>query len=194
MKLVLCEGGDDLIVMQCLCRAREIAQFKIEPFLGKDNFNNVLRALPTRPEFSRGEVESLAIILDADSDNAASWQKVRDAVQKSFQVHLTEPGVFAGRTPRIAGFIVGGPDGSGMLEDLCLHSVSDKPGYECLLSYFSCLSEKTGTKKYHSKGRFRAWMASQDEYELHVGLAATRGHLPFEHAAFDSLVRFLASI
>ena len=194
MKLVLCEGGDDLEVVQCLCQARELAQFKIESFGGKDNLGNVLEALPKRPEFSRGEVDGLAIILDADASSAAAWQKIQDAVQKNFGVSLSHPGVFAGQAPRIAGFIVSGPNGEGMLEDLCLHSVSNRPGYQCLTEYFRCLAEKTEKKEYHSKGKFRAWMASQSDYELHVGKAASKGYLPWESRAFDPLAAFLASV
>ena len=88
-------------------------------------------------------------------------------------------------------FVVSDSHGRGMIEDLCLASVSDQPGFSCLQQYFECLSEKTAAKEYHSKAKFRAWMASQVEFESHVGLAAKHGFLPWENAAFTPLREFL---
>src|SRR6266446_2202831 len=143
MKLVLCEGQDDLKVIRELSEDRGVTGLTIESYLGRDNLANALSELPKRPEFTRQEVESLGITLDANGDGNTAWQLLRDAVRGSFNVSLTERGVFIGAKPRIGGFIVSGPDGKGMLEDLCLASVSDKPGYPCLVAYFKCLTEST---------------------------------------------------
>jgi len=74
-----------------------------------------------------------------------------------------------------------------MIEDLCLQAVSDLPEYACMLKYFDCLKENTEKKEYHSKAKFRAWMAAQEDYELYVGLAAGKGYIPWESPAFSSL-------
>jgi hypothetical protein len=194
MKLVLCEGQDDEAVIRGLCEARGLRDLKVGPYSGRNKLASVLGELPKRPEFTRQEVESLGITLDANGDGNAAWQLLCDAVRGSFNLSLTERGLFVGAKPRIGGFIVSGPDGKGMLEDLCLASVSDKPGYPCLEAYFRCLTERTGRKDYHSKAKFRAWMASQSQYELYVGKAAVEGYLPFDHAAFNSLAQFLAAM
>jgi hypothetical protein len=194
MKLVLCEGPDDEAVIRGLCKDRALTGLTVEAYLGRDNLANVLAELPKRPEFVRQEVVSLGITLDANADADASWRLLCDAVRGSFGVSLTQRGVFVGSKPRIGGFIVSGPDGKGMLEDLCLGAVSAKPGYDCLEAYFKCLTERTGRKDYHSKAKFRGWMASQSDYELHVGKAAVEGYLPFDHAAFDPLRNFLVAM
>ncbi len=194
MKLVLCEGPDDEAVIRGLCKDRGVTGLTVEPYLGRDNLANVLTELPKRPEFARQEVVSLGITLDANADGNAAWRLLCSAVRGSLGVSLTQRCVFAGAKPKIGGFIVSGPDGKGMLEDLCLASVSDKPGYDCLEAYFKCLTESTGRKDYHSKAKFRAWMASQSDYELYVGKAAVEGYLPFGHAAFNPLAQFLASM
>ncbi len=194
MKLVLCEGQGDLEVIRELCENRRETGLTIERYLGRAKLANVLKELPKRTEFTRQEVESLGITLDANGDGNAAWQLLRDAVRGSFNVSLTERGVFIGAKPRIGGFIVSGPDGKGMLEDLCLASVSDKPGYPCLVAYFKCLTESTDRRNYHSKAKFRAWMASQLNYDLYVGKAAEEGDLPFAKAAFNPLAQFLAAM
>jgi len=194
MKLLLCEGPDDEAVVRGLCKDRGVNGLTVEPYLGRDNLANVLSELPKRPESARQEVESLGITLDANGDGNAAWQLLRDAVRGSFGVSLTQRGVFMGTKPKIGGFIVSGPDGKGMLEDLWLASESDKPGYPCLEAYFRCLTESTGRKDYHSKAKFRAWMASQLNYDLYVGKAAEEGDLPFAKAAFNPLAQFLAAM
>ena len=192
MKLVLCEGKDEVAVIEELCAARGIGSLTLERFEGKDNLTNVLRELPKRPVFAQQQVESLAVLLDANGDPEAAWQRVRDAVQNHLKVFLPERGVFVGEKPKIAGYIVAGSDGKGMLEDLCLLALSSKPGYQCLSEYFRCLSENTERKEYHAKAKFRAWMSSQSEFDLGLGLAASKGFVPWDATAFDALAQFLA--
>ncbi len=191
MKLLLCEGKDELSVIKELCETSGLPSLSVEEFGGKDRLRQVLAELPKRPDFVRKEVESLGILLDAEDDPAAMWQKLRNDVQATFAVDLTGEAVFAWDRPRIAGLLVGAKDGRGMLEDLCLEALSDQPGFPCLVEYFRCLSEKTGVTEFHAKARFRAWMASQSEYEFHVGKAAEAGFLPWANSAFDRLREFL---
>jgi hypothetical protein len=194
MKLVICEGADDESVLEGICNASGIDGLMIENCKGRHNLERFVSELRIRPEFTRQEVESVAIIIDAEINSEASWQKVRNAVQLGFALPLPAPGEFAGQRPRIGGFVVSGAEGRGMIEDLCLAAVSDQPGYPCLQEYFKCLSERTDKKEYRSKAKFRAWMASQTEYESHVGLAARHGFIPWERPAFASLREFLTKL
>lgn len=193
MKLVLCEGNDDVSVIKGLCEASAIAGLRVERMSGRDSLRAWLSEARKRPEFVRNEVESLGILLDADDIAEASWKKLTDDVKATFEIVLMKIGEFVGSQPRIAGFLVAGSDGKGMLEDLCLESVSSYPGFPCLKAYEQCLVE-AGIKRLHSKGRFRAWMATQSDYELHVGKAAEAGYLPFDSPAFDRLREFLKSM
>src|SRR5260370_6008343 len=106
MKLVLCEGQGDLEVIRELCENRRETGLTIERYLGRAKLANVLKELPKRSEFTRQEVESLGITLDANAAGYASWQLLCDAVRGSFGVSLTRGGVLAGAKPRIGGFIV----------------------------------------------------------------------------------------
>lgn len=191
MKIVLCEGNEDLLVVRGICSASGITGLTIEHCAGRNNLEKYLREMPKRPEFTRGEVESLLVLIDAETNAEAAWQKIQNAVRLGFGLQLQHLGEFAGEQPRIAGFVIAGPDGKGMLEDLCLDAVSEQPGYVCLQNYFLCLTEHTPVKEYHAKAKFRAWMASQKEYELGVSLAAGKGYIPWESPSFDRVRLFL---
>lgn len=195
MKIVLCEGQDDVAVIQGICQFSGITGVVAEHCRGRDNLEGYLREMPKRPEFTRGEVESLAVIIDAEESATNSWQKIANAVRLSFQISLTEPGAFAGSAPKIGGYVICGQgDDKGMIEDLCLQAVSDQPGYSCLQEYFKCLADKTGKSGYLAKARFRAWMASQADFDLRVGMAAQKGHLPWDNKAFDTLRELLQKL
>jgi hypothetical protein len=194
MKLMVCEGADDVAVVEGLCAAAGIEGLKVEHCGGRNNLERYLGELPVRPEFTRREVESVAVMIDAEASAEAAWQKLRNAVMLGFNVELQEPGNFVGTVPRFAGFVAADEHGRGMIEDLCLASVSDQPGYPCLQDYFRCLSERTERTDFHPKAKFRAWMASQSEFEYHVGKAASHGFIPWESAAFAHLRDFLSRI
>jgi hypothetical protein len=194
MKLVLCEGKDDIAVVEGLCRHSKITGLSLEQYGGRDKLQQYVGSLPIRPEFTRGELENLAILIDAEKDSDASFQKVRDIVNKTFNVVLEKPGVFAGSNPYVGGFVVCDDSGRGMLEDVCLKSVSDRANHKCMQEYFKCLTERTGQKDFHPKAKFKAWMASQTEFDFRVGLAAAEGYLPWENKAFDDLREFLNSV
>lgn len=187
MKLVVCEGLDDIAVVRGICEHASIGGLEVEHCGGRDNLVRHLAELQVRPEFARRVVESLVVIIDAEESGQAAWRKLCSAVRLAFAVDLPQPGVFAGATPRIAGLVVPDENGRGMIEDLCLASVADQPGYPCLEEYFRCLSERTGRARFLAKARFRAWMASQSEFDLRVGRAAERGYIPWESPAFAVL-------
>jgi hypothetical protein len=194
MKLVICEGADDAAVVSELCIASGIAGITVEHYGGRSNLEAFLRELPKRPDFARGEVESLGVTIDADTNGAASWQKLQNAVQQGIGVQLTTRGTFVSTAPKIGGFVVARPDDTGMLEDMCLAAVQGKPGYPCLEEYFRCLAEKTERKQYLAKAKFRAWMASQSDFDLRTGKAAAKGYLPWDNTAFDPLRQFLKAL
>lgn len=199
MKIVLCEGQDDVAVIEGLAGFAGVEDIVAEHCKGRNNLESYLREMPKRPEFTRGEVDSLMVIIDAEDNAANSWHKIVNAVQLSFQVVLTEPGDFAGTAPKLSGYVISGyvicgQGDKGMIEDLCLQAVSDQPGYSCLQEYFRCLADKTGRSDYLAKARFRAWMASQSAFDLRVGLAAQKGHLPWGNKAFDPLRELLQKL
>lgn len=194
MKIVICEGKTDTAVIRNLCLAANIQNLIIESCNGRGNLERYLHDLHVRPEFARKEVESLAVLIDAELDTDASWQKVRNAIQLGFAIKLGGPGIFHPGQPRIAALVI--PEGRdcGMIEDLCLEAVSEQPEYWCMVQYFACLSERTGKKDHHSKAKFRAWMASQPDFDLYLGLAADKGYIPWDSPVFAPILALLRQL
>lgn len=193
MKLIVCEGPDDQSVIEGLLSHARISGVQIEHCGGVPKFNDYLRALPKRGDFVRQEVESLGIMLDADESRATCWQRIQDRVREAFGIELKAECKWAGNRPRIGAFIAGTGE-SGTLEDLALGAASKQQGFRCLDAYFRCLSDETGRPYYSGKARFRAWMASQSDYDLGLGMAAKNNYIPWDSAMFDSLRQFLVGL
>src|SRR5438094_453592 len=82
----------------------------------------------------------------------------------------------------------------GLVEDLCLSSVSDRPEFPCVDDYFRCITERCARKEFSSKAKVRVWMSSHEDYDLRVGKAAEKGYWPWESAVFDPLKEFLKGL
>lgn len=194
MKFVFCEGGDDLAVIKGVAHSIGLPDIEVEPFQGKDKLRNFLRDVQTRPEFSRNLVTAVGIVRDADSDGGAAFQSVRDALLTNGFKAPGGNGGFAVNGIKTGILIVGPKDGKGMVEDLCLNSVSDQPEFPCVDDYFQCITQKSGRKDFSSKAKIRVWMASHVDYDLRVGIAAEKGYWPWESPVFNSLKEFLRQL
>lgn len=194
MKFVFCEGGDDLAVIKGVAASIGLPDIEVEPFQGKDKLRNFLREVQTRPEFSRNLVTAMGIVRDADADGGAAFQSVRDALLTNGFKAPDGNGGFAANGIKTGILIVGPRDGKGMVEDLCLNSVSDQPEFPCVDDYFQCITQKSGRKDFSSKAKIRVWMASHVDYDLRVGIAAEKGYWPWDNPVFDPLKEFLRQL
>ena len=192
-KFVFCEGKDDVAVVRGLAEHLKL-EVVVGEYQGRDNLANFLHALAKRPEFVQQQpVLSMAILRDADDDAVAAFASVRDTLrQNGFEAPDANEN-FRESTPRVGVFIVG-VNGKGMIEDLCLKSVADRPEFACVGTYFGCIAQHSTRKEFHSKARFRVWMASQDDYKYDAGKAAEEGYWPWENPAFDALKTFLRAL
>jgi hypothetical protein len=192
MKFVFCEGKDDVAVMRGLASHLKL-DIQVEEYGGKSNLANFLRTLPKRPEFTQQQVSSMAVLRDADSNAAATFTSVRDTlIQNNFEAPDVD-GTFTEAAMRVGVFIIG-VNGTGMIEDLCLKSVSDQPEYSCVDSYFDCIAQKSARSNFSSKGKVRVWMASHEDFEYYIGKAADKGYWPWDNFAFDALKNFLKTL
>lgn len=161
---------------------------------GRENLPAVLRTVKTQPGF--GQVRHLVIIRDADDDPDAAFQSVQSAL-KSAQLplprRLLEP--TSGTPPLVTVIIL--PDGNrpGMLEDLCLQSVTSDPALPCVESYFECLrAQGLSLPKQLSKARVHVFLASRETPDLRLGEAAEAGYWLWDAEAFKGIRQFLLSI
>jgi hypothetical protein len=172
-----------------------LSGLRIEPFLGKDRLREFLSEVKKRPEFTQERVSAIAVVRDADSDENAAFASVRDSLQiNGFAPCPSCNGEVVGTERKVGILVIGPNDGQGMIEDLCLKSVAGRPEFDCVESYFRCITEKSGRGNFSSKARIRVWMASHVDYELYVGKAAEAGYWPWESPVFEPLRKFLREL
>jgi hypothetical protein len=192
MKFVFCEGKDDVAVVKGLAGHLGLV-FRVEDFKGKNNLSNFLREVSKRPEFAQEQVTSIGILRDANGDANAALQSVRSALeQNSFSLPHAD-GTLSNGTPQV-GICIVGVNGRGMIEDVCLKSVSDQPEFPCVDQYFTCIAKNSSRSKFSSKAWVRVWMASHVDFEYYVGEAAEEGYWPWDSPAFDLLKNFLNAL
>lgn len=192
MKFVFCEGKDDVAVVRSLARHLNLA-IQVEEYGGRDRLPLFLESLQKRPEFAQQKVRGVAMLRDANGDSGASFTSVHDALQRTGFTPPNMHASFSDAALRVGVFIVG-VNGRGMIEDVCLQSVGDRPEYSCVEDYFNCIAQKSSRSQFSSKARVRVWMASHVDFEYHVGKAAEEGYWPWESTAFDSLKDFLKAL
>jgi hypothetical protein len=192
MKFVFCEGKDDVAVVRGLVSQLKL-DIQVEEYGGKNNLPIFLESLQKRPDFAQQNVSAFAVLRDANGDADASFDSVRGRLEQNGFPSPDANATFAEAVPRVGVFIVG-VNGRGMIEDVCLNSVSDRPEFSCVDNYFNCITQKSGRSDFSSKAKVRVWMASHVDYDYRVGLAAEAGYWPWESPAFDSLKNFLRAL
>lgn len=192
MKFVFCEGKDDVAVVQELVKHLNL-DIRVEQYGGKNSLSIFLESITKRPEFAQQKVISIGILRDADENADNAFASVRDALTRNNFSAPGASGAFSGTSPIVGIFIVG-LNGKGMIEDLCLASVNTQPGFNCVDAYFKCVVQNSERKQFSSKAKVRVWMASQTDYEYHVGKAAEHGYWNWENPVFDPLKNFLKTL
>ncbi len=159
--LVLCEGKENLLVIQTLAEKAGLeGKLIFQQYGGKDKLRAYLHLLKTSPEYVRGEYSRVLVTRDADSDFEASWQALKDSIAEAFSCEPTTPGGWIKREaePELAAWIIPGPGKTGMIETLCLESSRAQipDVFNCLDSFVSCLNGLHG-EAVHEKARFVIW-------------------------------------
>lgn len=190
-KFVFCEGGDDEAVIRALAESLAL-QLSVEPFKGKDNLGDFLASVQKRPQFAQKRVASVAVIRDADRNGAAAFASVRDAFARAgFHPPDTNREIRDG-LPR-CGILVIPTDGPGMLEDICLRSVEDRPEFPCVSQFFECVAARSTRGPFTSKHKMHVWMGCHSfaDFRKATGAAVKAGLFPLDHACFGSIRAFL---
>ncbi len=206
VKLLIVEGRDEQLFFEAALRVHlGLTDIQVMAVGGKTRLTRSLEILVNDIHFPT--VPSMAVVRDADSpigvpatpgaaiseaDNA-----FRSACGSLRHVGLSCPpahGQFSDGSPRVGVFIVPNGTDDGMLETLCLHSVSTLSEFPCVDAYFQCLQAHQIAPKSFHKARAHAWLASRPEPDRRVGEAAQAGYWPWNSQAFDNLWAFLRSM
>jgi hypothetical protein len=193
---IVCEGPDDEYTLRALVSEGLTPRVRFLCARGQDQFRELLVKLPQMTEVSSGEVRTIAVVRDAEQKLGASFQSTVEALRKGgFPNVPAQSGEIAQGQPNLAVFIVGKADGTGMLEDVFLASVEDRPDFPCLEEYVECArTEGKREPKNLSKAKLRAWLAMESEWDLGAGKAVDKGFIDVKHSAFDGIREFLRAV
>ncbi len=205
-KLLVVEGNDEKFFFDAALRDHlGLSDIQVMPIGGKQQLTAALELLVKDDLFPT--VASLAVVRDADSPHGevrAPGSAISEASKAFISVcgslghsGLPSPsshGQFAEGPPRVGVFIVPNGIEEGMLETLCLESVSTLAEFPCLDAYFQCLQSHQVVPNNMHKARAHAWLASRPKPDRRVGEAAQAGYWPWDSQAFDDLWAFLRSM
>ena len=165
-KIILVEGRDELNLFNELLADQKLADaIEVMEVGGKEKFMTNLRALPNRSGYKN--VASLGIVRDADANPESAFQSICSVLENvKLPVPLAPLQPKHGR-PQVTVMIIP-HDKPGMLEDICLDSVSDDLAMDCVAQYFQCLQEKQRILAANDipKARVSAFLASREWLEI----------------------------
>ena len=192
-KQVLVEGDDEVRVFESLLKYMSMTDVQIQPYRGYQKLRPFLKSFIAQSGFRL--VRSLAVVADANSSRTNREISIRDAL--SSMSLPSPPGplqVLSDGKLQVAYLVVPDNRDCGMIEDICLDSVSTDPALQCVDDYFVCISQADtpGPKEVRmSKARVHAFLASRQEPSLRLGEAAQSGTWSLDSDAFRPLRELL---
>jgi hypothetical protein len=188
-RILLGEGKDEELFLKTLLQFEHISNVQVMEYGGKTKLKTFLKELPKLPRF--GEVVALGITRDADESEASA----KDAVESALAGAGLKLGAAPGQ-PMVLMHVLH-LNGCGMLEDVCLASLAERPELECVDKYLACCVEKgRPAPPNFAKARVHAWLASKDLREYQLGRAAEKQPpiIDLGHPAFDPLRAFVREV
>lgn len=205
-KVLLVEGQDEVNFFQALLNHLHLVSIQIIELGGKDRFHNEFPTFLALPGFE--QLTAYAIIRDADSSHTSTLHSIKDLLQRNGQPCPANSGEFTTPPRKVGVFIIPGNTEQGMLESLCLRSVSEHPAMPCVESFMRCLDEMLEKRlgevpinrqqayypKNEEKAKTLAFLSCMHEVTTSIGLAAQKGYWPFDHTALAELRNFLIGL
>jgi hypothetical protein len=153
-------------------------------------FLKTLKAISGFPE-----VVSLGIVRDAELNAAGAFQSVCGAITRAGLDAPAKPMSRTAGKPSLSILVL--PDGTspGMLETVCLDSVSTDAALPCVDQFFECLkSRNVILAGNRAKARLHAYLASRPIPYLLLGQAAHKQYFPWDSPAFARVKEFLRAL
>ena len=162
---------------------------------GKDRFRaKNLESVKDADGF-REHVRCLAVARDADGDVQGTFKSVCTALRAAGLPAPETPGRFYGDNPKVGVLIISPNGDNGVLEDLCLASISEFEEIQCIDEFFQCVRERAGVvPKNPSKARIKAFLASREESVPHLGVGVEKGYFPLDSEVFEQIRAFLRAM
>jgi len=198
-KLLLVEGREDRLVFKELCEYWGIEGIQIMQMEGITNLRARLNVLVRDPEFRN--LQTLAIVRDADDDAQRAFQSVRNALSKCPPVKTNLPskaGVNGGNRPITTVFIVPDNESPGNLETMLNKTKAGDSIAACIDEFFGCLGRETDVKlseRHQDKARAYARIAASSNPARSIGHSVqASGVWNLNHESLAPVKAFLSEL
>jgi hypothetical protein len=187
--LLLVEGNDDENFITEFLAHERINNIDIINCKGNAQFADNIQASINYPGFS--VVQKYGVILDADGNHAGKFASISGALTRAGLTPPTDSRRLSTGRPQIGVFTFPSLDRNGMLEDLCLDSISSSPAMVCVNAFAACTSKLHPAPTNPSKSKAQAFLAAMEESVPNVGIAARRRYWDYASDSMNDLRNFL---
>lgn len=194
-KQLLVEGNDDLHVLMALCQKFTIKQnFEIIDCKGIDK---LLLQIPVR--LKQSGIETLAIIIDADTDIKKRWDSLKSTFLNQ-EINLpneipTEGLIHQTHYLTIGIWIMPNNNLNGMLEDFVTFLIPREDELLPIANQTLDLIERGNLNNYilihKTKALIHSWLSWQEDPGVPMGLAITKRFLIAENEICNDLISWL---
>ena len=192
-KVLAVEGDDEINFFDSLLKYMGISDAEIYKVGGKNQFKNKLPALVNTTGFF-DNVESFAVIRDANADANAAFTSIKNILQKQNLNPPSQMNKFVNNGLKLGIFIMPGNSAEGMLEDLCLRTVQHHPKMSCINEFMDCILKFEEPPKNVAKAKAQSYLAAMPIIANSVGIGAQKGYWDFDSNELDELKLFLENL
>lgn len=198
-KKLLVEGNDDQHVVWALCE-----QFKVDEtfdVIDCEGIEKLLDQIPVR--FKQSNVDTIGIIIDADSDLLIRWNNLKVLLNAQGFVlpdDIPKSGLIVFETGRISIgiWIMPNNDLNGMLEDFMAFLVPSDDNLLPIIKENLNVIEKKQLNKYKSihksKAIIHSWLSVQEDPGTPMGLSITKRYLTTEEGICLNFVSWMKGL
>ena len=192
---LLVEGNDERNFFEAFLRHLDISHnVQVQSFDGVSQLALFVETLAATDEF-KDRVESLGVVRDAETSAQSAFQSIQRSLLVAGLPVPDQPRQRAGSSPAVSALILPDDDSPGMLETLLCQTFASSSLDGCIDSFFECVHAELGHGPHRPhKARAHAYIATQRDPHVSVGVAAQRSYWDLDHAVFDGVRNFLRSL
>ena len=190
---LLVEGKDGQKFFEAFRDRLGLSRMQIHDYGGVSELRRFLSAFVKASRFR--DVVRIGIVRDAEKSADSAFQSVQSALSNAnLPVPVKIGNLFTEGYPHTSVLIL--PEqGFGMLETVLNQSFAGTPVDICIDGFLDCIESTTGEAIHRpDKARANAYLSSQKEPHVPVGIAARKGYWNLDHEAFRPIRHFMQGL
>jgi len=188
--LIVVEGKDEINFFEAFLKHLKLEDYEIREVSGKDNFKYQLQTLIATTGFNI--VKKLVLIRDADENSENTLISLQNTL-KSLELPIPQnEGEYFSQNGLTCGiYVMPKFPEIGMLEDLCLQSITKTKEIECIDKFIECIDNKPSNL---AKTKTQIYLSIQNPIVNNLGIGAKKGYWDFKHLCFNKLKQFIEKL